>query len=234
MWAAAFSAILVLHAAASAQPQNAARGGVLYQLHCATCHGMQLQGSPNAPPLIGAGAASVDFWVGTGRMPAAVPWKEYEHQLSPFSPDDITAIVAYVSSVSSGGAAIPHVDNTGDRDRGRNLYRLNCQQCHGAGADGALVGFSDWAPDLYHASVTQVAEAVRIGPYQMPGFDPRQLPQNDLNAIVAYVEFLRKEHARAPFPLQGSGPVPEGLVGWLAVALATLIGVLIAGVPRRQ
>src|SRR4051812_2335271 len=44
-------------------------GEKLFAANCATCHGMNLEGSTQAPSLIGVGAASVDFQVGTGRMP---------------------------------------------------------------------------------------------------------------------------------------------------------------------
>ena len=44
-------------------------GKKLFQANCATCHGMDLQGTPNGPSLYGVGALSVEFQVATGRMP---------------------------------------------------------------------------------------------------------------------------------------------------------------------
>jgi len=55
-------------AAAEAQVEDGAK---LFAANCATCHGMNLQGTTQAPSLIGVGAAAVDFQVGTGRMPLA-------------------------------------------------------------------------------------------------------------------------------------------------------------------
>src|SRR5688500_16958036 len=44
-------------------------GKKLFQANCASCHGLDLDGTETAPSLIGVGAAAVDFQVGTGRMP---------------------------------------------------------------------------------------------------------------------------------------------------------------------
>ena len=44
-------------------------GQKLFQANCATCHGMNAEGTADGPSLIGVGAAAVDFQVGTGRMP---------------------------------------------------------------------------------------------------------------------------------------------------------------------
>src|ERR1041384_7194768 len=44
-------------------------GQKLFQANCATCHGMDLQGSEAGPSLYGAGELSVHFQVSTGRMP---------------------------------------------------------------------------------------------------------------------------------------------------------------------
>ena len=46
-------------------------GKQLFLKGCSSCHGINAEGSGIAPSLIGVGAASVDFQVGTGRMPMA-------------------------------------------------------------------------------------------------------------------------------------------------------------------
>ena len=67
------------------------QGHSLFLQSCASCHGLDAQGTQEAPSLIGAGAAAVDFQVSTGRMPAkelgacVVPWASspwHEEQLS--------------------------------------------------------------------------------------------------------------------------------------------------------
>jgi len=59
--------------AASSQSQ-VNEGEKLFASNCATCHGLDAQGTGEGPSLIGVGAASVDFQVGTGRMPTSPRW----------------------------------------------------------------------------------------------------------------------------------------------------------------
>lgn len=202
-------------------PASAGRGA--YLKYCASCHGADLRGGPNAPPIRGVGAADVDFMVGTGRMPAAVPWIEVGHRGPQLPQATIDAIVAYVSSVQPGGPPIPVVIAGGDVDRGRDLFRQNCMHCHGVGAGGALIGGRQWAPSLEHATVTQVGEAIRVGPDEMPRFGERQLSARDVDDIVTYLSSLRATERGAALPLASSGPVPEGLLGWISA------GVMAAG-----
>ena len=56
-------------------------GKKLFQANCATCHGLNLQGSSEGPALYGVGELAVEFQVSTGRMPlqasaprATSPW----------------------------------------------------------------------------------------------------------------------------------------------------------------
>ena len=200
----------------------AAAGALLYTQFCSSCHGTDLHGGVNGPSIRGVGAASVDFWVGTGRMPAAVPWIEEGHRDTQFTQDQIKALTAYVTSVAPGGRPIPVIDASGDAHRGRTLYEQNCEHCHGVYSEGASIGRNEWAPSLHAASLVQIAEAIRIGPGQMPAFGEKQLEQRELEDIAAYVWSLDSETAQQAVPLRSSGPVPEGLFGWLAVALLSV------------
>jgi ubiquinol-cytochrome c reductase cytochrome c subunit len=200
----------------------AAAGAMLYTQFCSSCHGTDLRGGANAPSIRDVGAASVDFWVGTGRMPAAVPWIEEGHRNTQFTQEQINALTAYVTSVAPGGQPIPVVDATGNAKNGRKLYEQNCEHCHGVYGEGASIGANELAPGLHEASIVQVAEAIRIGPGQMPVFGEKQLDERALKDVVAYVWSLDSETAQQAVPLRSSGPVPEGLFGWLAVALLSV------------
>jgi len=200
----------------------AAAGAMLYTQFCSSCHGGDLRGGVNAPSIRGTGAARVDFWVSTGRMPAAVPWVEEGHRTTQFTQDQINALTAYVTSVEPGGAPIPRIDATGSAQTGRKLYEQNCEHCHGVYGEGASIGTNEWAPSLHEASLVQIAEAIRTGPGQMPVFGARQLDDRELKDVVAYVWSLDGETAQQAVPLRSSGPVPEGLFGWLAVALLSV------------
>lgn len=213
--------VLVLAAVMLAPESNAGR--LAYTERCATCHGADLRGGPNAPSLRGVGAAAVDFWVGTGRMPAAVPWLEVEHRGAQMPERTIAAIVAYVTATSPGGPPIPSVVSDGDAAHGRELFRENCMHCHGVNARGAAVGGPEWAPDLDRATVVQVAEAIRTGPGEMPRFGEHQLDQRELDDVVTYLSQRRSEKPAAALPLSTSGPVPEGLLGWLSAGALALL-----------
>jgi len=213
--------VLFLAAAMLSPELNAGR--LAYTERCATCHGADLRGGPNAPSLRGVGAAAVDFWVGTGRMPAAVPWLEVGHRGAQMPERTIAAIVAYVTATAPGGPQIPLVASDGDAAHGRELFRENCMHCHGVNAGGAAVGGRTWAPDLDRATVVHVAEAIRIGPGEMPRFGEHQLDQHDLDDVVTYLSQRRAESPGSALPLSTSGPVPEGLLGWLSAGALALL-----------
>jgi ubiquinol-cytochrome c reductase cytochrome c subunit len=210
-----------LAAPAPSPMASVSAGQGAYEQNCATCHGGDLRGGANAPPLRGVGAADVDFMLETGRMPAAVPWIEVGHLEPLLSQATIDAIVGYVTSVQPGGPPIPSV-LAGNAARGRTLFEENCMHCHGSQGDGAAIGFLDWAPSLDHATLTEVAEAIRVGPGEMPRFGERQLSATDMNDIAGY---LSAHNARPDvmLPLATSGPVPEGLLGWLGAGLMAFL-----------
>jgi ubiquinol-cytochrome c reductase cytochrome c subunit len=209
---------------AATTPQQAA-GRLSYQIRCAACHGVDLRGGVNAPSLRGVGAADLDFWLVTGRMPAAVPWIEVGHRGQQISTREVRAIEAYVTHVAPGGPPIPEIAAGGNLAHGRALFTQNCQHCHGVTANGASIGDSgEWAPSLHAASITQVAEAVRVGPDNMPKFAPSQLDDPALGDLATYVISLDTAAATGAFPLNSGGPVPEGLYGWLAAGLLAFLG----------
>lgn len=199
-------------------PPGPATGEQLYATHCASCHGARMDGSDQAPTLHGVGRAAVDFWMRTGRMPAPVPWIESgqrdERSGQRLPSDQIVAIETYLAPIA-GKPDIPIVIANGDLNRGRALFTANCAQCHGLSGAGGAIGGSNWAPDLHHAPITQVAEAIRTGPGQMPRFSEAQLTQSDLNDVASYVMSFRLEGSA--LPLRSGGPIPEGALGWVAI-----------------
>ena len=202
-------------------------GGELYAVHCISCHGAQLQGSPNGPPLIAVGAANVDFQLSTGRMPLEVPGTEPTRGLPSFPRQQIDGLIAYITTHGGNGEPIPAVHHSDDITRGRVLYDQNCQQCHGATGYGAVTGYGWIAPPVTPATPVQVAEAVRVGPGIMPHFSEHQIPQRDLDALVSYVDSFHHPQDPGGFSMVSAGPVGEGLVGWL-VGLGGAILVMLA------
>ena len=207
---------------------DATAGRDLFLANCASCHGSQGQGTAVAPDIRGAGAALADYVLRTGRMPLPDPKAPSERRQVIFTDDQIRALVAFVASLGNG-PAIPDVAISGaDLALGRNLFIENCAACHGATAGGGSVGGGFVAPNLHNSEPTTVAEAVTVGPGPMPRF---RFPQDELNALVAYVQQLRSQASPGGLAIAQLGPVPEGFIAGF-VGLVLLI-VLIRWVGRR-
>jgi quinol---cytochrome-c reductase cytochrome c subunit len=205
-------------------PPLAARGRALYARTCAICHGEDLRGvRGRGPRLIGAGPAAVDFYLATGRMPLADPKDQPLRAEPQFGRRDIAALVDYVGSF--GGPPIPRVaPGAGEIARGKEAFTEHCAGCHqvvarGGTVTGALVPSIDGVPPR------QLGEAVRIGPYLMPPFDPKAIPAARLDDIAAYVRFTARPDDRGGWGIGNIGPIPEGMVAWLAAAIV-LVGVV--------
>jgi ubiquinol-cytochrome c reductase cytochrome c subunit len=200
------------------------RGLELFQASCAACHGVGGVGTPNGPAILDSGAALTDFMLRTGRMPAPRPGEVVRRAQPVFDDADIQALVGYVSSLGQG-PPIPNVQVTAATDTaaGRAAYIATCAACHGAGASGDAVGGGTVAPPLLDTAPTQVGEAIRTGPGNMPAFDASQVSDQQLSEIAAYLQFLRSRDASpGGAPLGGVGPVAEGYVGWIVYFVALL------------
>jgi ubiquinol-cytochrome c reductase cytochrome c subunit len=206
-------------AAAPAQDSTQiAQGHSLFVQSCATCHGLDAQGTSQAPSLIGAGAAAVDFQMSTGRMPAKDLTAENERKPTQFTPQQISDIAAYVASLG-GGPAVPaqsEVSTEGANTAlGSELFSTNCAQCHGfAGAGGALT-YGKSAPSLNASTPTQIYEAMLTGPEAMPVFGDGTITPAEKKDIIAYIVDTRNETNPGGLSLGRTGTVTEGLLGWV-------------------
>jgi len=206
-------------AAAPAQDSTQiAQGHSLFVQSCATCHGLNAQGTSQAPSLIGAGAAAVDFQMSTGRMPAKDLTAENERKPTQFTPQQISDIAAYVASLG-GGPAVPaqsEVSTEGANTAlGSELFSTNCAQCHGfAGAGGALT-YGKSAPSLNASTPTQIYEAMLTGPEAMPVFGDGTITPAEKKDIIAYIVDTRNETNPGGLSLGRTGTVTEGLLGWV-------------------
>jgi ubiquinol-cytochrome c reductase cytochrome c subunit len=208
----------------STDPVNIQAGEALYDGHCASCHGIGAVGA-KGPELLNVGAAAVDFFVSTGRMPLASPGLEPQPHKPYFNPAQIADIVAYINALDAEhgtpGPGIlqvtPACDNETSKcptlSEGNELFLLNCAQCHDASGAGGMLSHGYVVPSLRQATPTQIAEAIRVGPRPMPNFGPGQLTDQQVSAIADYVYNL--SHTRDPggLGIANFGPVPEGFVG---------------------
>jgi ubiquinol-cytochrome c reductase cytochrome c subunit len=205
-------------AAPSTAQQDIANGKALFDATCSSCHGLDAQGSTQAPSLVGAGAAAVYFQMSTGRMPAKEVGAENGRGPVKFTEQEILDIAEYVQSIG-GGPTIPtpaQVSTVGaDTALGYQLFSANCSQCHGfAGAGGALT-YGKYAPALTEATPTQIYTAMLTGPEAMPVFSDGAIPPQAKRDIIAYIVDTRTEPNPGGLSLGRTGPITEGLVVFL-------------------
>jgi quinol---cytochrome-c reductase cytochrome c subunit len=206
-------------AAAPAQASTQiAQGKSLFIQSCASCHGLDAQGTSQAPSLVGAGAAAVYFQMSTGRMPAKELGAENERKPTDFNDQQIYAIAAYVASLG-GGPAIPSaadVSTAGANTAlGEELFSTNCAQCHGfAGAGGALT-YGKTAPPLTRSTPAQIYTAMLTGPEAMPVFGDGTITPQQKRDIIAFITDTRNEPNPGGLSLGRTGTVTEGLLAWL-------------------
>ena len=231
--------------AVAAQPSTTGPPDVrqLYLADCGVCHGADGRGTARGPSLVDVGRASLDYEISSGRMPLAGVGRADDRPGAPlqplpnkaasdpemvprrhapaYLPETIERLVNYVSTLTGGrGPDIPHIGE-GDLAKGGELFRLQCAACHSwAGDGGALVRIQ--SPALHSATEVQIAEAVRVGPGQMPAFGAAALTDEQLADVVAYVRYLEEPDDRGGEPLWHLGPFAEG-----ALSLVVLGGLLL-------
>lgn len=204
---------------------NVEEGKKLFEANCASCHGLALEGSDVAPSLIGVGAASVDFQVGTGRMPLQNQGPQAPEKPVQFTEEQILALAEYVATTGPG-PGIPDEDllhADGDAANGAELFRINCAMCHNAaGAGGALTRGKD-APQVIGVDPKHVYEAMETGPQNMPVFNETNLSPSDKRDVITYLETLEETGSPGGLSLGSLGPVTEGLYAW-TIILTLLVG----------
>nr|WP_235547488.1 MULTISPECIES: c-type cytochrome [unclassified Nocardioides] len=237
-----FTAVVNTTAQADSTSSNeelVAQGRDLFLVSCSFCHGQNGEGirSENGnqigPPLVGVGAAAVDFQVGTGRMPLAQPGAQDQVKPVAFDDDEIAALAAYVASLGPG-PAIPDesdysIEGLSDKEReaaisrGGQIFLTNCTACHNFQGSGGAMPHGGKAPSLSETSPRHIYEAMLTGPGQMDSFSNGNLSPDEKRDVIAYLVSLRDMPEYGGFGLGGLGPVVEGLAAWL-VGLGLLVG----------
>jgi ubiquinol-cytochrome c reductase cytochrome c subunit len=239
---AAALAAVVLVPAARAQTGDVTRGRHLYGQYCIACHGANgmgvIGGQSNGqkregPPLVGVGALAADFYLRTGYMPLRRVGAQPRRSRVLFSESQIRALVAYVASLGHG-PPVPQVHpERGSISEGLKLFTDHCAGCHQVVAQGGYLT-GGVAPALQSATPTQVAQAIRIGPYLMPRFSPQQITPAQVDSIARYVEFAKHPDSPGGWGIGYIGPVPEGLVTWFLAATALVAVCLVIGTRFRR
>jgi ubiquinol-cytochrome c reductase cytochrome c subunit len=221
-----------------ADAATVAKGRQLFLVGCSSCHGDNGEGvvtqdhTNYGPPLVGVGAAAVDFQVGTGRMPLARPGAQAEEKEPRYTPKEISELAAFVASLGPG-PAIPtkqqyDISQATNENvvRGGQFFLTNCTACHNfAGAGGALPE-GKYAPRLAGVTPKHIYEAMLTGPQQMPVFDDQVMTPQDKRDIISYLKRIQNQPSYGGNALGSLGPVSEGLWAWL-VGIGSCVGVAI-------
>jgi ubiquinol-cytochrome c reductase cytochrome c subunit len=227
----------VVPAVAGAQPPpflGSKQGEALYNANCLGCHGPRGEGVSTAdrtrgaldlagagPSLRDVGALAADFYLRTGYMPLGDPAEQPTRRASPFDSRQLDALIGYVAALGNGPPVPrPHPER-GSVSVGLRLFTQSCAGCHQVVAAGGYVTGAR-VPPLDRATPTQIAEAVRLGPYLMPRFGTSQISPRKLDAITAYVVSTQNPDDAGGWGIGHLGPVPEGMVAWL-IGLASLL-----------
>jgi ubiquinol-cytochrome c reductase cytochrome c subunit len=221
------------------------QGAQLYAANCSSCHGIGGGGVVNppqegvgdvkgqGPALTGVGAMAADFYLRTGYMPLETPDEQPYRSRVLFSDHQIDAMTAYIASLGKGPAIPDPHPERGTLSDGLHLFTEHCAGCHQVAAAGGYVT-DKRVPPLQDATSTQIAEAVRIGPYYMPKFSSKDISDDELDSIVAYVNHSKHPTDRGGWGIGHLGPVPEGIVTWFLGALALIAMCVIIGKRVRQ
>ena len=225
---AAFAPTSAQAGAPAASPAEEVKAGeMLFLANCATCHGVGAIGTKDGPSLIGVGAASVDFQVGTGRMPlpqANVQAKRIKVQ---YSDEQIKQMAAYVASLGPG-PGIPdakytdHVEGA-NLARGGDIFRVNCSMCHNYAGSGGALTRGKFAPPLRSIEGKHIYEAMLTGPQSMPVFSDSNITPEEKRDVIAYMHEIDKANNTGGHSLGSFGPVSDGYFLWL-IAMPIMLG----------
>jgi ubiquinol-cytochrome c reductase cytochrome c subunit len=225
---------------------DARRGEALYGRYCIACHGPRGAGIAEpqpigagplrlqdrqvglGPSLRGVGERAADLNLRTGYMPLPHIGLQPRRSRVLLSEAAIRKLVAYVGSLGDGPPVPRPHPARGNLAEGLHLFTDHCAGCHQIAARGGYIG-SAIAPPLDDATPTQIAEAVRVGPYVMPRFSTKAISDRQLDSIIAYVQYARNPDDRGGWSIGRIGPVPEGLVTWLLAMSALVATCLVIG-----
>lgn len=223
----------------AADEQAVEAGRALYLVGCSSCHGLNGEGITTkdngqyGPPLVGVGAAAVDFQVGTGRMPMAQPGAQAPVKEPVYTEEETAQLSAYVASLGPGPAiptdemydpdTIPEEEREEAIVRGGEFFRTNCTACHNFAASGGALPNGKYAPSLIGVEPRYIYEALITGPQQMPLFSDEVITPSEKRDIIAYIESIEESPRVGGFNMGSLGPVSEGLFAWI-VGIGGLVG----------
>jgi ubiquinol-cytochrome c reductase cytochrome c subunit len=205
-------------------------GKQLFLKGCSSCHGLNAEGAEIAPSLIGVGAASVDFQVGTGRMPMADMSQQAMRKEPVYTPEQVNALAMYVASLAPG-PEVPtdemlNYERDGSVAEGGELFRTNCAMCHNFAGQGGALTQGKYAPSVMGVLPKHIYEAMVTGPQSMPVFSDKTITPEEKLSMIKWIKSVEAEPQLGGAALGRVGPVTEGLLVW-TLGIGLLIGVAV-------
>ena len=205
-------------------------GKQIFLKGCSSCHGLNAEGGSIAPSLIGVGAASVDFQVGTGRMPMADMSTQAMRKPRVYNEEETADLAAYIASLAPG-PAVPgeselNYERDGNTAEGGELFRNNCAMCHNFAGQGGALTQGKYAPTLMGVEPKHIYEAMITGPQSMPVFSDKTITPEEKLSIIKWIKSAEAEPNLGGATMGRIGPVTEGLLAWV-LGLGLLIGIAV-------
>ena len=226
----------VASATVKASPTSFARSAVIVEgkqiflKGCSSCHGLNAEGGAVAPSLIGVGAASVDFQVGTGRMPMADMSQQAMRKKPVYNAEETAALAAYVASLAPGPAipddSVLNYERDGNTAQGGELFRNNCAMCHNFAGQGGALTQGKYAPTLMGVEPKYIYEALITGPQSMPVFSDKTITPAEKLSLIKWIKAAEAEPNLGGATMGRIGPVTEGLLAWV-LGIGLLIGIAV-------
>lgn len=209
-------------------------GAELYALHCAACHGASGQGGTiggrDVPAITDVSLAYMDLVMRVGRMPPPEGNPFDNRARTPILTDEQRlTLLAYTVRAFGINGAIPELPE-GDPASGQALYAANCAACHGATGQGGVAGGGAWTPAIVGYEEVVIAEAVRVGPFEMPAFSAEQINDQGLADIAAFLDLVQEEEGTLLGLIELNPVYVSGFVAIMAVVLIFAL-LYISGTP---
>ena len=214
----------------SSRTASIEEGKQIFLKGCSSCHGLNAEGGAIAPSLIGVGAASVDFQVGTGRMPMADMSTQAMRKKPVYNAEETAALAAYVASLAPGPAipeeSVLNYERDGNTAQGGELFRNNCAMCHNFAGQGGALTQGKYAPTLMGVEPKYIYEALITGPQAMPVFSDKTISPAEKLSLIKWIKSAENEPNLGGATMGRIGPVTEGLLAWV-LGIGLLIGIAV-------
>ena len=214
----------------SSRTASIEEGKQIFLKGCSSCHGLNAEGGAIAPSLIGVGAASVDFQVGTGRMPMADMSTQAMRKKPVYNAEETAALATYVASLAPGPAipeeSVLNYERDGNTAQGGELFRNNCAMCHNFAGQGGALTQGKYAPTLMGVEPKHIYEAMITGPQSMPVFSDKTITPAEKLSLIRWIKSAEAEPNLGGATMGRIGPVTEGLLAWI-LGIGLLIGIAV-------